>query len=267
MQFIYGDILPKIPEGFVPPEEWPEYGAVAEPAGICAREEVGTHPRGIRWALWPFCFEEYTSDTEPDLGASRRGALARPRLIMWHRLRRSDTPTGWRAYSHKPWRVDGVRELVSGQDVTDGWHKSARRDLRLWREEFLPTYRIEKISLKEYAQAYRASLIAKRVNIERLLQLERRTGLPAWQHIELWGVRNPSGTIIAGTAIIYSPTHKHSTHFAPFITAEGRDTYAATALMEHWFKESLARGCRFAVSTNFWFAGYPKNWQGFSASL
>lgn len=264
MQFIYGDILPEMPEGFMAPEDWPEHGTVGDPASICVREEVGVAPKGIRWAFGPICFEEYTSDTEPDLVESEKGALPRPRTIMWHRVQRSDVPKGWYAFSKHPWRIDGVLDLEANSDYTALWHKNARRDLRLWKEQFAPSYRIEKTSLDEYAAAYRTSLIAKRVDLERLYQLERRMNTSAREHIELWIVRNQSGVVIAGTAIIYSPTYKHSTHLAPFITAEGRSAYAATALIEHWFEETRARGYRFAVTTNFWFQGQPKDWRGFS---
>lgn len=264
MRFIYGDLLPHLPEGFVPPEEWPEYGNVADPAGICAREEVGAAPRGIRWALWPLCFEEYTGDAEPDMAASRKGRLARARMVMWHRIRRNEIPKGWRAFSRVSWRVDGVRALLPDTDVTSGWHKNSRRDLRLWKEKFSADYALERVTPEEYAAGYRQSLIAKRVDLERLYQLQRRERTSARDHIEYWVVRNRAGAIAAGTAIIYSPTYQHSAHFAPFITEEGRRIYAATALVEHWFKETQRRGYRFAVSTNFWFDGQPRGWKGFS---
>ncbi len=264
MDFPYGEILPALPDGFQPPEVWPEYGNLADPAGICKREEVGNFPRGIRWALGPLCFEEYTGDSEPDIDAARGGTLARPRTVMWHRVRRTDTPRGWYAFSKKPWRVDGVCPLQTGDDYTRRWHKNARRDLRLWQETHAQHYTIEPVLLGEYAHAYRQSLVAKRVDLERLYQLERRQQTAAKEHTELWVVRNKNGTIVGGTGVIYSPTCKHSTHFAPFITKEGRGVFAATALVDHWFAQTKERGYSFAVTTNFWFKSQPRGWKGFS---
>jgi hypothetical protein len=264
MDFIYGDILPLLPPGFEPPEVWPEYGTIADPVAICAREEVGHSPKGMRFALGPICFEEYTGDSEPDVDAACSGTLARPRVVMWHRVRRTDKPPRWSAFSKKPWRIDGVIDLKPNVDYTDAWHKNARRDLRRWRELFAQNYSVERIALQEFAEAYKKSLIAGRVDLERLHQLERRFALQTKEHIELWAVRGKSGKIVAGTGIIYSPTYGHSTHFAPFITEEGRSVYAATALVDHWFAETIRLGCRFAVTTNFWFKGQPRGWKGFS---
>jgi hypothetical protein len=264
MRFPYGELTSEWPEGFVPPECWPEYGNLADPAGLCRREEVGERPKGIRWALGPLVFEEYVSDQEPDLAASRQGALARPRLVMWHRVRSLVQPPGWHSLSVRPWRVDGVLELTPGVDYTAEWNKKARRDLRRWKEEFASTYSIVHLTREEYATAYKKSLIAKRVNLDRLYQLERRYNTAAADHIELYGMRSPDGAIVAGTAVIYSPTCRASTHFAPFILEEGRSIFAATALMDHWFAETARHGYRFVTTTNFWHPGQPRGWKGFS---
>ncbi len=264
MDFLYGKITPAWPDGFVPPEVWPEYGTLGDPASLCAREHVGINPRGTRWGLGPLVFEEYMSDKEPDMEASKHGCLARNRIIMWHRLLRTDIPKGWHLLSRRPWRVDGVIELRHDVDYTSTWNKNARRDLRLWREQFASTYVIERVDLQEYSTAYKNSLVAKRINMDRLYQLERRFETEAKEHINLWVVRSPQGKIIAGTAIIYSPTYKSSAHFSPFIVQEGRSVFAATALVDHWFAQTLQRGYRFAVSTNFWFPSQPKDWKGFS---
>jgi hypothetical protein len=264
MEFPYGKIV-AIPSDFAPPETWPEYGTITNPPPVCSRESVGERPQGIRWSLWPLTFEQYCSDKEPDLERSKQGRLARNRQIIWHRIGRTDIPKGWRASSSEPSQVDGFRILT--EEVTDGWNKNARRELRLWQEQYADkTHRIERIEFPEYQAAYDESLIAKRVNKDRVRILARKLKLPeVAAHTELWGVRDLSSKrIVAGTAIIHSPTYKSSTHFAPFIHAEARHIYAATALIHHWFALAQARGDTYVLTTNFWFPGKEASWKGFS---
>lgn len=266
MKFLYGSIVVP-PEGFVPPLAWPEYGAISDAPSICRREEVGVHPRGIRWSLWPLTFEEYVGDTEPDLLESRKGNLAFNRVVRWKRVLRSDVPKGWMQPSQKTWAVDGFFPLPETGEYLPLWQKNARRDLSLWKKEFLEqTHTIEPITLAQYTEAYKQSIIARRVNQDRLHDLTRKLNLPIVQkNTTLWGVRNmKTKEIVAGAAIIHSPTFKSSTHFAPFITLEGAKTYAATALMDHWFADALRRKDKFLVTTNFWYQGQPKGWKGFS---
>ena len=266
MEFLYG--TPEdAPQGYTPPETWPEYAYVAQPVALCAREWVGSDPRGIRWSLWPFTFEDYWGDNEPDMIASRKGALARSRVITWQRVRSGTLPRGWMQFSVSPSRIDGVMPLSAGADYAERWNKNARRDLRLFKEACAEGLCIiEPLSWEEFEASYRQSLIAKRVNLARLEDVEHRLVYRETRdNIEFWGVRDTrTGKIIAGTGIIYSPTYQSSTHIAPFILAEGRDVYAATGLIDHWFAQTQARGYRYAVTLNFWYKGWPKEWKGFS---
>ncbi len=114
--------------------------------------------RGIRWSIWPITFEMHIGDQEP--GLSVGGKLARPRVVRWMRVRRTDVPAGWREAKH-PWRVDAYHELAPG--YAQKWNKSSRRDLRLWQERHLgKTHVIEPVSWPEYEAAYRKSTIFKR---------------------------------------------------------------------------------------------------------
>lgn len=264
MDFIYGPII-KAPPGFYPPEAWPEYGHITDPAPICPREQIPSHPAAIRWCLWPLCLEEYTGDTEPDVAAAATGELCYNRIARWQRISDSKIPKGWRAFTTKTPRVDGTKLLESGRE-SEGWNKNARRDLVLWQKHLNVTHHIEEITPEEYADAYAKSLIAKREGMQRLYDLTRKLALPiAKEHTVLFGVRElSSGNIIAGTAVIFSPSFKSSAHFAPFISQEAREVYAATGLIHHWFLESVRRGMPRAVTTNFWYAGHPKSWRGFS---
>lgn len=256
-------ITMQIPDNFVPHEMWPEYRWVANPPSICAREIVPGTPCGIRWSLWPFTFEEHIGDNEPDL--STGGRLARPRMVSWKRVRRTDTPPGWRTAAY-PWRVDAYHTLLP--DYEKRWNKSSRRDLRLWRENFLnKTHRIEQVSWQEYEAAYKKSLVVKRIGTDQLASLGRKCTGNGWQeHLQLVGVRNmQSGEIVAGTAIHHSPTYKSSMREGPFILPEARECFAMTGLMDYWFTLSLERGVTLQVFSYFAHAGTPKSWEGFSA--
>lgn len=266
MEFLYGH-LEEAPGDFYPPEMWPEYSYIAQPAPICAREWVGSDPRGIRWSLWPFTFEDYTGDTAPDMHASRQGKLARTRAITWERVRPGPVPRGWLQFTSAPSRVDGVVPLAEGADYTKRWHKNARRDLRLFKEGLQAgRYAIEPLSWEQFETSYKGSMVAKRVDLSRLDDVRHRLAYTQTRdNIEFWGVRDAeSGAVVAGTGIIYSPTHKSSTHIAPFILEGGRDIYAATGLIDHWFARTQERGYHYATTLNFWFKGRPKEWKGFS---
>ncbi len=266
MKFEYGDIVTP-PENFIPREMWPEYGYVSDPPSICRREEVGTEPAGIRWGVWPLIIEEYFGDTEPDLTASAEGRLSYNRIVRWKRILNTNIPKGWKELSKKTWRVDGFFPLERHESYADFWQKNARRDLSQWKEKFLnKSHVIESISLSEYAESYGRSTVARRTHNDRLHDLLRKKALPIVQkNMDLWGVRNiKTGEIVAGMAIIHSPTFQSSSHYSPFILPEGARVYAATALMNHWFEEGLRHKEKFLVTTNFWYQGLPKSWKGFS---
>ena len=263
MDFLYGQITDNPPPLVVAPESWPEYGRLADPLGFCAREEVGTHPRGVRWSFWPLAFEEYVSDTEPNLADSAQGELARNRVFIWKRITRAAIPEGWREVSKKPWRIDGYHDLGTGGDYTAAWHKNARREARLWREEHAARYDIVEISLEEFIGAYRKSMTVKKAGADLLSVLVRMHALPAQKHIALWGVRNKqTGRIIAGTATITSPTHKSSVRYCPFMLPEARHCYASIGLVDHWFAHAQKNGTQYLLFTCFWQPGDPKGWQG-----
>ncbi len=264
MDFLYGDIV-EAPKGFAPPEAWPEYGVVADPLGFCAREEVGESPKGVRWARWALCFEEYVGDLEPDLEQSKKGRLARNRVIGWKRVARTDVPCGWHRTSKKTWRIDGFHTLAPAGDYTAGWFKNARREARLWQENFLGSqYTVEDISIEEFAEAYKKSTAAQKTDLTLLHVLLRKWAMPEIRkHIVLWGVRDiKTSRIVAGTAAISSPTHKSSVRFCPFMLPEARSTYASTGLVDHWFAWAQQKGIERMLFTCFWQPGDPKGWQG-----
>jgi hypothetical protein len=194
---------------------------------------------------------------------SKTGNLARNRIIYWKRITNTPVPSRWRALG-RPWRIDGFYTFTE-EDYTKTWSTDAKRKLNHWRNMHAHKHRIEKISFEEYSTAYTHSTVAKKVGTDLLHILERKLTLPQCApHIELWGVRNSAGTIIAGTGILYSPTAYASVREAPFVCKDQTHTGVVAALMEHWFAQSRERGMDRVVSTHFWQKGDPTGWKGFS---
>lgn len=262
----YDSLAKPLPEGLAPPEAWPEYGNLAMPKTICAREEVGRSPKGIRWGIWPLYFEEYVSDEEPDMAAAK-GKLSYSRFVCWKRLHRTDIPQGWHRFSKKSWRIDGYVPLEPEGDYVAAWDKKARYNLRLWEElERQGLYKIEDVSLKEFRTGFMQSTVNKKIGDELLCVLERKFALGFGEHFSVWGVREQAtGRLIAGTAAAYSPTFKSSIRECSFILPEARKTYASTALIDHWFKNARVRGMRTLYFSHFKQRWDPRDWAGFSA--
>lgn len=266
MDFPYGKLVDKLPEGFFPPDIWPEFGSLATPVAICSREEVGKDPKGVRWSFWPVTIEEYIGDKEPRLEDAYTGALTRNRMVRWLRLSNVPVPKGW-FVERRPWRVDGFYLLDPTKPYINDWKKSARRDLREWQKKYTSFCRIEAISFEEYEEAYKHSTVAKKTTMELMYMLKRkREKAVTREHSTLWGVRDlRSGKIIAGNVNYYSPTFKSSVREFPFILPEARGGHASVALVDHWMSEALKRGHYKLIATHFWQPGESKSWQGFSA--
>lgn len=252
------------PHGFVPPDMWPEFGILALPVAICRREEVGA---GTRWSLWPLCFELYTGDNEPDLSRSHEGALAYNRIILWKRVTRADVPKGWhQSWRPAPWRTDALF-VLDGADYRTQWSKDAQRNIKKWEQKYQGrTHEIVSLTFDEYKAAHAQSLTRKKTGSDLLHALERQYAMPQVRpHMEFVGVRNvATGEIIAGNAILTSPTYGSTMRMCPFMLREAREVEAMTGLVDHWFKESQRRGIKNLVFTYFWQKGEPKEWKGFS---
>lgn len=268
MNFPYGEIATDLPANYAPPEMWPEFGTVAHPVTVCAREEVGEDPPGIRWSLWPITFEEYWGNKEPDLEESKKGTLARNRFVAWKRLAKGPVPKGWYPLSRRPGRIDGFYILNKNEDYQSDWSETARRNFKKWKQQQeTKGYRIESIEFKEFKEAFKKSTARKKTSAEYIDILDRkRTTLACQGHYTLWGVRDPhSGAIVAGYVSWYSPTYKNSTREFPFMLPEVKKMHASVGLMDHWIAEARTRGAELLVTTHFWYPGETKNWKGFSA--
>lgn len=266
MKFPYGELLTTVPKNFTPPEMWPEYEAASMPRSPSTREKIDADPPGIRWGIWPLYFEEYISDKEPDLVAgSAQGKLLFSRFVAWRRIERTDIPKGWRAFSKRPWRVDGFVDVE--KNYRDKWSPQARRNIRLWEKRYAQEYVLEKISIEEYKEAYAQSTVRKKIGFDAFNILERKEQQKETsQYRELWGIRSKAtGMIIAGISFCFSPTANRCVYEAPFILPEAKKTYAMTALIDHWFASTLAHNMSQVVFSSFWQPGEASSWKNFSA--
>ncbi len=250
---------------FSPPEAWPEYGWLAEPMEFCkARETVGISPRGIRYATFPFCHEEYVGDVEPDLAESKKGLYARNRWILWKRVTDGPVPIGWRVWQWRPWRIDGVFDF-DGRSYVDAWNDDARRNLKRWRNRFDgKEFVIETVSFGAFCDAYKKSTVATRTKTFYLDILSRKRALlPADGQPELWGVRSvATGEIVAGVAVHFFSKYATSVHECPFMLPGAGKVSAPTGLMDRWFSESERRGMRTMVTPYLFRPGDPEEWRG-----
>src|SRR3989344_4512176 len=154
------NFLEKLPEDFVPKHQWPEYDILAASPANFHPEVVGEKPKGMRWGMWPFYFEEYFSDDEPDIQLSNATA-SHKRFVVWHRLIRKDIPDGWYGISKKSVKLEGVAFLSPNKTYTSSWSRVACYDRNKWQTHLLNIkYNIEETSFAEFQNAYQKSSVA-----------------------------------------------------------------------------------------------------------
>lgn len=257
------DIL-ELPPDFAPREQWPEFSLASIPPPQLNPQEVGTAPKGLRWGIWPLYFESYTSDTEPDLAKSDARGDAPSRIIIWHRITRTDAPHGWRAFSQRGSRTESYAELVPGEDYAHAWSESARRYRNKWRREYLGVkYSIEALAYEQFKVAYMQSPTFKKTG-EKPLDILRRN-IRGRAPSRIWGVLHlESGELAAGMAVMDSPAEHASYYACGFIRQEWSADPLMTGLMEHWFSESARTDIQLLHLGEFWQEGKPADWKGFS---
>jgi len=262
---MYGNVITELPDGFVPLQQWPEYDLAHLPFPTFNPELVDSNPRGVRWSLWPFTFEEYVSETEPDLSRSDPTRRARNRLVLWRTATRIASPRGWIRIGYRAAKLEGFAELGQEAYYTH-WDESAKRYRNKWLRNYAEkTHRIESIDYNTFKAAYERSEVAKKVKSLLLDMIERQTDERTRPYYEFIVVTNiATGARIAGMCLLNSPTHRASYYVSGFYTSEEGHVPAMVALMDHWFKTSHARGMRFLHFGEFWMRGKPKNWKGFS---
>ena len=254
-------ITAKLPDGWVPYHQWPEYAEDLDMPPFFRPTKVGTDPVGTRRGVWPLCIEAYASDADPVLAPD---ASAPNRIIMWQRVTRLDVPRGWHQLSKRPDALRGFVELRSGVDYAQSWSRKAKYERLKWRKLCEDgTYRVEEVSWDEFAALYGRSTVRKQVGSYLIHMFERKWRAHP-EHISMWGARNLStGELVAGLGVINSPTCRGSL-YAVGCKVASDESPAMVGLFDHWFEVSLANRVRFLQLGHFWIPGKPKSWKGFS---
>ena len=262
MLFPYHPVASVLPEGCVPYEQWPEYMLESDIEQILRPSAVDEYPRGRRWGRWPFYFEEYISDIEPMVDAAEYSASTHTRIVRWHRVTRTDIPQGWRSFSKKPSKIEGIVDLANTPEFVKHWSKTTRQYYKKWQRCGGEGYAIVETDFQTFAKAYRRSSVSKKtyatcINITKR-KVERGNPNILFFTVQL------QNKIIAGMSVIVSPTHQASYYDCGFILTEAESVPAMVGLMHYWHTKSLTEGIRFLHLGNFWFPGKPKSWKGFS---
>jgi hypothetical protein len=259
------ETLTLLPEGFIPYQQWPEYNAIASISKFFRLKSVGVRPIGTQLTVWPLCFEEYMGDIEPDLSCWNSSKQALVRIIIWRRVMRKDIPRGWHLFSRKPDRTVGFTQIHPNEAYFIRWSKVARYDRRQWLTRYLNnTYVIENVSLEEFEEAYKKSTLGHltRHDMSNSLRLKFQKD-PT--HITLWAARRTSDRkILAGIAIISSPTYHASFYYIGFFRREINKDPVMTGLVDHWFQWAQKKEIMFLHFGSFWQVGDPESWKGFS---
>lgn len=259
------NFLEKLPADFVPKHQWPEYDILSASPAHFHPEIVGERPKGMRWGIWPFYFEEYFSDEEPDITLSNATA-SHHRFIVWHRLMRTDKPSEWYGIARKSVKLEGIAFLSPNEAYTSSWSRVARYDRSQWQKTLLNIkYKIEEISFAEFQSAYKKSSVVGKVGDMNINILDRTMHGTKSQYIELRCARDiKSGEIKAGVATVTSKTHGASYYYCAFREQNEKRDPTMTGLIDDWFLRCHKNGIRYVNMGYFWHPGKPEDWKGFS---
>ncbi len=257
-------ILTALQNGYVPVREWPELNTIETMPKFSTPSRIGKNGEGIYWQLWPFSFENYYSDTEPniiELPAEKKRPI---RIIMWQRRLYGFSSSDWQIFSKKPFLKTGFAPLVDSQYVKH-WSETARRELKKWRTVYFGTvYVVRSISYDEFAKGYLKSTLGYLLRQSMLFEVSVRTKNEKTP-VAFYGVERISDKkLVAGLAVMESPSLSISYYLAGFFTKDAEHDPVMTGLFDFWFQDAIARGLKFIDFGNFWKPGDESSWKGFS---
>ena len=257
---MYGRIVTKLPSGFIPYQQWPEFDALNYVLPHLEALEIKATPRGVRSGRWPIYFEEYVSDAEPTPLSS---AGAPPRLVIWRRLTRTDTPPGWWRLGWRASRKEGFTDLEAREDYRASWSESTKRYWRKWLSE--KDVSILPISINEFLKEYAKSDLPPWIRENYACMAKRMHVGPKSEYLEIIGPRDlKTNRLLAGMIVVNSPSCRASYYLCGFVAPDAKHRAAMVGLMDHWFDTSKKRGYRFLHLGEFWIPGKPRHWKGFS---
>lgn len=245
----------------IPLEQWPEYSTIGDtPDYFDSKSIISNGVRGTRWHCGPLYMEEYVSDQEPQVIPYHKH-----RVVFWQRIHGSITPKGWHeGFFAKSPKLIGY-STISGEDYWNDWPKTTRYYRRRWIDTLIhKKYSIDVITLEEYSAAYLESRVFGVVGDQQIKKLEKKM-CESSHNITLWGAKLlNTGKIVAGIAVINSPTYNSSYYLCGFLNEVAKSDNVMIGLIDHWFSNSLIQNIRILDFGLFWQRGDPKAWQGFS---
>jgi len=258
---------------FLPNTEWPEHDKLAtmpsffRPHLISAkpqvREENGLTVTGIYYRLWPFSFEVYDGDMEPEVAPLPSSDRTPFRIVIWQRYFRTDRPSAWRQFSEKPYLKIGYVELAD--DYEKGWSSSLRYARRKWLSRYLnQIYSVEEVSFEEFQAAYRRSDLPRSIRYGLFRDLAVRMKNPQVRAALYAARERKTGRIAGGLCALTSPSLKSVYYHAGFVMKENKGDPIMAGLFEHLFLQALKEGIRFVDFGIYWSKGDPSSWKGYS---
>lgn len=212
---------------------------------------------GRRWHVGPLGFEMYYGDTEPIIEPNKG-----LRVIYWQTLTRLDVPNGWfRSPTMPNFRKTGYAPAGSIDNYWKNWDSHAQRHRKKWLTK--PDAVIKNVDLETFIAAYRHGTVDWMLKKMFLWMLRRK----AEAHKDLlhyWLAIDDRGIAIAGLATIELPDIKSSLHLIAFYRAEARHSAANYGLIDHWFRDSIAKGFTYLDFDVFRGPTDPKKWEGFT---
>lgn len=213
---------------------------------------------GRRVIFGPFCVEYYTCDKEPEL-LPFKGL----RFVIWTPVTRTDVPIRW----FQPFKKS-TREVCAYINIqnTDIYYTTWSKIFRNYYHHFSKQheYKIESISWGVFCSLYKQYGRKSSVMLMALRQLQK-LGDSNEKATCFYVLKNiVDNEIVAGIATVDCFSVNQSYYVAAFTRKEIAPNEAGLWLLNHWMKESSARGIAYANFGNIWTPGQPKSWKGFS---
>ena len=213
---------------------------------------------GIRYTVWRFCIEYYTTEEEPAL-LPYQGI----RLIFWHRMTKDTIPHRWYKLPFKNTKAHYVVVLISDKDTyMKQWSKTFRNYSSLFDRQH--DYAIKEISCVDYAALYHVyTTDTKRATHSLSFTEKYYTYFPSSTYFYVL-YHTVTGEVVGGIASLDCDRVSQSYYISAFTDKKRAPPACGLWLCDHQMKQSSKRGIRYANLGVIWSRGQPRSWKGFS---
>jgi hypothetical protein len=259
--FQKADVRDAFLKGYAPVRQWPELNTIESMPAF-------SHPTklengGVYWRLWPFSFEDYRTEHEPDVRDLPQDLRMPVRIIMWQRKNGVRAPQGWFGFSDRPFLKVGFVPVEPG--YSKQWSETSLRELKRWRRLLAAKrYTCRRITYEEFSDGYLKSTLPLLLRQSMLYEVKVRMRNSKTPVTFFGAERISDGKIVAGLAVMESPELGISYYLAGFFKKQVQDEPVMAGLFDFWFQDGIARGLKFIDFGNFWKPGDESSWKGFS---